>query len=245
MAIMTVGTIAKIWAHWLNRTDVYHCEHLLQAMKRPRGQPLVTVTNHTSCLDDPIIWGATLPWRYFVTNCLYYMRWTMVASDVCFKKPRHAWFFSLGRGVPVVRGEGVYQTSMDFALEKLDAGEWVHTFPEGKINVDREYIRLKWGVGRLVAESKVTPKVVPFWHVGMDDILPNKRPYIPQIGNKLTLVVGNPMDFSELLTKMRSAQCSPREIRKAVTDRIQEEMYELRKKAECIHYSDNQGNKDS
>ena len=51
----------------------------------------------------------------------------------------------------------------------------------GKINLEDTVTRWKWGVGRLIAESTKTPIVIPLWHVGMEDILPTRSPYIPQL----------------------------------------------------------------
>ncbi len=55
-------------------------------------------------------------------------------------------------------------------LEKLNNGHWLHVFPEGKINLEKEIIRLKWGVGRLIADCKETPIVLPFFHFGKNTI---------------------------------------------------------------------------
>lgn len=233
IAIATVGACSKIWAEWLNKTTVYNKETLFDAIdKRPVNRPLVTVSNHHSCCDEPVLWGI-LKWHHLVTNNEV-MRWTLGASDICFSKEWHAKFFAYGRTVPVVRGDGVYQRSMDFMLEKLNAGSWIHMFPEGRVNLTHEFMRLKWGVGRLIADCNTTPIVLPMWHIGMDEILPNQSPYIPRIGKKVTLVVGRPLDFSELLKKLKPTK-SPMEIRKEITDQIQEEFRILKEQAEHLH----------
>merc|ERR1711862_693866 len=233
----SVAAVSHFWMHYLNKTYIYNRQSLTNAIDHSPRQPIVTVCNHTSCLDDPILWGATLDWNHIFKNCMHLMRWSMAASDVCFTKPSHAKFFAVARGVPAVRGDGVYQQGMDFVLKKLNERGWAHTFPEGKINVDSKnvFLRLKWGVGRLVAEADITPKVIPFWHCGMDDILPNKRPYIPQTGKIVTIVIGEAMDFSKLIMDMKYLNESDEAIRKAITDQIQSEFLQLKIKAESLH----------
>lgn len=61
----------------------------------------------------------------------------------------------------------------------------------------------------MIAESKINPLVVPYWHIGMDHILPNYPPYIPRVGKKVTMLIGDAMDFKEMLAQMRNEKRSP------------------------------------
>ena len=129
------------------------------------------------------------------------MRWSLAAHDICFTNALHSCFFALGKCVPVVRGAGVYQPAMDFCVERLARGEWVHIFPEGRVNVNKEHIRFKWGVGRLVADCGSAPLIVPVWHEGLDQVLPNTEPYLLKFRKHVFLNVGEPIQIHHLLDK--------------------------------------------
>ena len=48
-----------LWfSEWLNKTEVHNRQTLTKAVElRPADRGLVTISNHTSCIDDPLMWG--------------------------------------------------------------------------------------------------------------------------------------------------------------------------------------------
>ncbi|XP_039759309.1 tafazzin homolog [Pararge aegeria] len=228
ITVAVVGLFSKLIVDFLNKTTVYNREALQRAVRRPRGVPLLTVSNHHSCFDDPGLWGV-LDAGTLLSGAR--MRWSLAAHDICFTNALHSAFFALGKCVPVVRGAGVHQPAMDFCVERLHAGDWVHIFPEGRVNVQQERLRFKWGVGRLVADSAAlgrAPLVLPVWHEGMARVLPNVEPYRLRAGQRLTLAVGEPIRLHALLDRLKSANASEEETRRAITERIQDELLKLR-----------------
>ena len=39
--------------------------------------------------------------------------------------------------------------------------------------------------------------------LGMDSVLPNKEPYVPKTGQKVSIYVGEPLIFDELVQRMK------------------------------------------
>ncbi|XP_026842436.1 tafazzin homolog [Drosophila persimilis] len=231
--ITAVGIFSKILLMLMNKTRVYNKERLVDMIsKRPQGVPLLTVSNHYSCFDDPGIWGI-LPMRQACsTNRI---RWSMAAHDICFTNKYHSMFFMFGKCIPVVRGSGVYQEAINLCIEKCAAGQWVHVFPEGKVNMEKQEIRLKWGVGRIIYESPKMPVILPMWHEGMDDVLPNVEPYVLQWRKKVTINIGQPMDLNDFVDDLKKRQVPEPTARKLITDKIQEEFRILRMETEKLH----------
>lgn len=113
-----------------NKTRTFNKHILIKAIEsRNPGVPLITVSNHHSCFDDPGMWGL-LSFRHACNANV--IRWSLAAHDICFTNKLHSWFFMFGKCIPVIRGAGVYQPAVDLCIEKLSSGQWVHLFPEGK-----------------------------------------------------------------------------------------------------------------
>ncbi|XP_075646763.1 N-acylphosphatidylethanolamine synthase isoform X2 [Castanea sativa] len=168
VVLMGVGGFAKIVASIFNTTSVHNAHTLIRLVRsRPSALPLLTVSNHMSTLDDPLMWG----FKGFSTSDPNLARWVLAADDICFKNPFYSYFFRLGKCIPIIRGGGIYQEHMNEALDRLADGQWLHTFPEGKVSqVDAPIRRLKWGTASLIARAPVTPIVLPIFHHGFQEI---------------------------------------------------------------------------
>mmetsp|Transcript_36194 Transcript_36194/g.58486 ORF Transcript_36194/g.58486 Transcript_36194/m.58486 type:complete len:355 (+) Transcript_36194:48-1112(+) len=222
-----VGSIGKIVIQNLNSIYIYDHEKLLKAVMEREGRGLLTVANHSSMIDDPALIATLLP--YSVLADFTRMRWTLCAYENCFRNAFLSTFFRTGKVLPIVRGAGLEQEEMSVAIEKLNAGSWVHIFPEGRIVRTGDVGPLKKGVGKLVADADPPPIVVPFYHDGMEDVLPLKHA-IPRIGQKVFVAIGEPIEFSDLLQRHRVAGSPPSVIYRAVTDRIDQELRRLRER---------------
>ncbi|AQK47060.1 N-acylphosphatidylethanolamine synthase [Zea mays] len=193
-----VGAFAKACASLLNTTTVHNADALLRLVSaRAPGTPLLTVSNHMSTLDDPLMWG----FKGFPTSDAKLGRWVLTAEDICFKNVVMSYMFRLGKCIPITRGGGIYQEHMNEALDVLRNGGWLHTFPEGKIaQEDQPIRRLKWGTASLIVRAPITPIVLPIVHSGFEKVMPEnsffgRRPPVPLCSKKIDIIVGEPIEF--------------------------------------------------
>ena len=104
VTVFLVGGLSKIWMQGLNASVVYNESMLLQLIEdREPNRPLLTVCNHTSTADDPLLFGL-LPWRILASANL--MRWGLGAHNVCFTKVR--WVEFVWNGRVHIMGKNLY-----------------------------------------------------------------------------------------------------------------------------------------
>uniref|UniRef100_A0A1I7XDX8 Tafazzin family protein n=1 Tax=Heterorhabditis bacteriophora TaxID=37862 RepID=A0A1I7XDX8_HETBA len=174
-----VSSISKfLFIGGVNKIIVHNKQQFMTAWE-DRSRPLITVANHRSNIDDPLMW-TMLSIREMIRNIDRH-RYTLAAHNICFSKQWHTNIFSLGRCVPCVRGAGVYQEGMNFCVDKLNQNGWVHIFPEGRVT--ESPLRFKWGIGRLIMDSKAAPVVLPIWCTNMQKVWPVHPPYYPRFGH--------------------------------------------------------------
>ncbi|OZC07430.1 Acyltransferase [Onchocerca flexuosa] len=218
--IAVLSACKLIFSLNINRISVINKNRLLSVLEN-KSRPLITVSNHRSNMDDPLIW-CLFTWHEFFSN-LSRFRYTLAAHNICFTNAWHTLFFSLGKCVPIVRGEGVYQKGVDFCIEKLAENQWIHIFPEGKVTPTP--IRIKWGVARMIMESPNPPIVLPIWIHRMAEVWPQSKPYYPRIGKHVIIMIGSEVDMKEHMWRFRSGSEPDR--RKALADFVQEKLFDL------------------
>ncbi|KAH7684398.1 1-acylglycerophosphocholine O-acyltransferase protein [Dioscorea alata] len=192
VVFVAVGAFAKVMTTVLNSTHVHNPDTLIRLVRsRPSSVPLLTVSNHMSTLDDPLMWG----FKGFPSMDAKLARWVLAAEDICFKNRILSYLFRLGKCIPVTRGGGIYQEHMSEALDVLNGGGWLHTFPEGKVNQEDVPVRrLKWGTASLIVRAPVTPIVLPIVHSGFEKVMPEKafygrRPPLPLCMKDIKIII--------------------------------------------------------
>lgn len=171
-----------------NHTEFIHLERFERA--RQSGLGLLTLANHVSILDDPLLPSCFASGRWDET------RWTAVDVLNFFNTAWMAELFNAGKGVPIIRGGGIDQPGMDFLKDRLAAGDWVHVFPEGTRSrrEDAQMGPLKPGFAHLI--QQVRPLVLPFHHSGMREVLPVGG-RIPRVGKRIVVRFGEVVDSDE------------------------------------------------
>mmetsp|Transcript_131959 Transcript_131959/g.299998 ORF Transcript_131959/g.299998 Transcript_131959/m.299998 type:complete len:367 (+) Transcript_131959:30-1130(+) len=224
LVIMSVSLVFRTALKVFNTFEVDRDENFgrfLQFVEsRPPGSALITVSNHSSTIDDPTLLVASMPWRVLIDTSK--IRWVFCTQDICFRRPILAGIASAGKVLPIKKGGGIDQPLLAEVQRRIAQGCWLHIFPEGKVNQCRqlgighydnrpastaaEIGRMKWGVGKLVAHSPVPVTLIPLHHVGMDDILVMQRepPYSldlgsSRMGQRVRLIVGEEIHFKDLV----------------------------------------------
>jgi 1-acyl-sn-glycerol-3-phosphate acyltransferase len=149
VVIAAVSLASKAYMRGLNSMYTYRLGVLTDAIEhRQHGVGLLTVSNHRSVADDPIMLSALLPPRIILRPGL--MRWGMCSVDICFQNSAFARFVTLGKALPVMRYGSLGQSFVRDAADKLASGQWLHIYPEGRV-VQSGMGYMKRGVGKMLA----------------------------------------------------------------------------------------------
>ena len=231
--IPVVAAMGHIAIRFQNTFDIKNEHDLVRLIQsRPEGVGLLTVSNHTSVLDDPFLLSAIVPLPLALRADR--MRWGACSQEVCFSRgPLASAFFGAGKTNPIKRGGGLDQPALRDAATKLASGDWVHVFPEGHVYQDgaigcgrgshdnerseksRAQIgALKWGTAKLIAHAPGPLHVIPFVHDGMSRIMPYDHTgkcesKIWKTGKSVKVRVGTPLDFTDLITAHEVQTGSP------------------------------------
>ena len=249
VTIGALGSISTVWLRFFNHTHLHRGHILSEALANTGGTPagpprrgadpnqvprgVITVSNHASTVDDPGIIAVCQP--YAAVWKPKRMRYVLCADGACFRKQTMLQralgvLAEAGRALPITRGGGMDQPSMRKLPALLDRGEWVHMFPSGKTNPDPSTLApFKRGVGSTVLDCVRPPTIIPFYHHGVQSVMPPPSDpdvmYVaPSTGNHIHILFGEPISVDDLMPKKPRRLLSAEE-RDAVSEAIANRMH--------------------
>lgn len=223
-----VGSLISIFRfqlRYLNNFKFYGDKEFQEFLDKPRERGVLTISNHTSTLDDPTLMSNLVSSKMIFNQTM--LRFSICAKDMCFKNRLLSETFFLFKALPIERGGGTEQRGMEIIYKKLKEKNWVHIFPEGRISQTGVMNPIKRGVSRIILETN--PIVLPFYHEGMDKVLPVKT-YIPHWKKSIFVIFDKAMYFDEIVEKYNKGLLSMEEAEKIIIDRITEKFGDLQKK---------------
>lgn len=185
---------------------------ILGKEKLPADGGFIVVANHMTEID-PI----TVAYPLFLRGVLP----RFLAKDSLFRVPVLGWLMRQCAHIPVTRGSAQAAKSLEVAQAVLSSGGAVLIFPEGTLTKDPELWPMtgKSGAARLALATGAP--VYPIAHWGDQDFWPQYgKPRFSIRRKKVSIVVGDPIDWSDLIeTREPGAHYSHSELT-AVTDRM-------------------------
>lgn len=176
-------TIAWILFKVFNRTKVYGIKNV------PHKRNLLLVPNHITMIDSFLV-GTTAFYPEVILKP-WLIPWSPAAEENFFSNPFLAWISSKWKAIPVKRGRKDLEV-LNKMIEVLPYGTMIN-FPEGTRSRTGKLGNGRPGVGKLIYDAK--PTVIPVRVFGMEKVLPIGA-YFPRIFKKITIVFGEPIDFS-------------------------------------------------
>lgn len=187
--------------------------------KLPQEGGYIVISNHLTVVD-PI----TVAYPLFIRGVLP----RFLAKEGLFRVPVLGWLMRQCAHIPVSRGSAQAGKSLDVARNVLDAGGAVLIFPEGTLTKDPEQWPMtgKTGAARLALATGAP--VIPIAHWGDQEFWP--RGGKPRFGfprKKVQIVVGDPIDFSDLLAYAEPEAKQSRQQLAEVTTRMLDRVTDL------------------